>query len=144
MYTGLLHTHHWIRYVALILLLVTALKALMDLNKKGVNVGSRKLALYTLISVHIQLLTGLILFFISPKVKMAMENMGAAMKDPASRLVLIEHPLVMLIGITLITIGYVKSKKKTDQASYSKTIIIYYGIALVLILSRIPMYSWTF
>jgi hypothetical protein len=144
MYTGLLHTHHWIRYVALILLLVTALKALMDLNKKGVNVGSRKLALYTLISVHIQLLTGLILFFISPKVKMAMENMGAAMKDPASRLVLIEHPLVMLIGITLITIGYVKSKKKTDQASFSKTILIYYGIALVLILSRIPMYSWTF
>jgi len=144
MYTGLLHTHHWIRYIALILLLVSAIKALMNLNKKGENAGSRKLALYTLISVHLQLLTGLILFFISPKVKMAMENMGAAMKDSASRLVLIEHPLVMLIGITLITIGYVKSKKKTDQASFSKTILIYYGIALVLILSRIPMYSWTF
>jgi hypothetical protein len=144
MYTGLLHTHHWIRYVALVLLLITVLKAVMNLNKKGNDPGSKKLALYTLITIHIQLITGLILFFISPKVSMAMENMGAAMKDAASRLVLIEHPLVMLIGIVLITIGYSKSKRKTDQAKYSKTILVYYGIALVLILSRIPMYSWTF
>jgi hypothetical protein len=144
MYTGLLHTHHWIRYVALVLLLITVLKAIMNLNKKGNDPSSKKLALYTLITIHIQLITGLILFFISPKVSMAMENMGAAMKDAASRLVLIEHPLVMLIGIVLITIGYSKSKRKTDQAKYSKTILVYYGIALVLILSRIPMYSWTF
>lgn len=144
MYTGLLHAHHWLRYVALVLLLITVLKAIMDLNKKGLDPGSKKLALYTLIAIHLQLITGLILFFISPKVQMAMENMGAAMKDAASRLVLIEHPLVMLIGITLITIGYSKSKSKSDQAKYSKTILVYYGIALVLILSRIPMYSWTF
>jgi hypothetical protein len=136
--------HHWLRYIALILLLISIVKAIGDLKHKGGAVSGRKVALYTLITVHLQLVTGLILFFISPKVEMAMENMGAAMKDAASRLVLIEHPLVMIIGIVLITIGYMKSKVITDRAKFGKTILIYFGIAMLLILSRIPMYSWTF
>lgn len=142
MYTGLLHAHHWLRYIALILLLISIIKAIGDLKHKGGAVAGRKVALYTLISVHLQLLTGLVLFFMSPKVELAMENMGMAMKDPASRLVLIEHPLMMIIGIILITVGYMKSKAITDRAKYGKTILVYFGIALLLILSRIPMYSW--
>ena len=142
MYTGLLHAHHWLRYIALILLLVSIIKAIVDLKHKGEAVTGRKVALYSLIAVHLQLITGLILFFMSPKVEMAMENMGMAMKDPASRLVLIEHPLMMIIGIILITVGYRKSKSITDRAKYGKTILVYFGIALLLILSRIPMYSW--
>jgi hypothetical protein len=115
----------------------------MGLKQKGSAVTDRKLGLYTLISAHLQLVTGLLLFFVSAKVELAMESIGSAMKDPASRLVLIEHPLMMIIGITLITIGYVKAKKKEDKAQYSKTILIYFGIALLVILSKIPMYSWT-
>ena len=97
-----------------------------------------------MILFHLQLLTGLLLFFMSPKVSLAMENMGAAMKDSASRLVLIEHPLIMLIALILVTVGYMKLKAIDERSKYGKTVLIYYGIATVLVLSRIPSYSWTF
>lgn len=142
MYTGLLHAHHWLRYVALLLIVLSIVKAIMDLKRKGQSVSSMKLELYTLISFHIQLLIGLVLYFISPKIKTAMSDMGAAMKDADLRLALIEHPLVMIIGVILITVGYLKLKAKSDKAAYAKTVLIYFGIATVLILSRIPMYSW--
>ena len=144
MYTGLLHAHHWLRYLALALIIMSLVKALMDLKKKDQEVKSMKLELYTMISFHLQLLTGLILFFVSNKVQTAMSDMGAAMKDADLRLALIEHPLMMIIGLILITIGYVKLKAKTDMASYAKTVLIYYGIATLIILSKIPTYSWGF
>ena len=144
MYTGLLHTHHWLRYLALILIIVSLVKAVIDLKHKGESIKSKKSELYTMIIFHIQLLTGLILFFVSPKIALAMENMGTAMKDSASRLVLIEHPLIMLIALVLVTVGYMKLKAIDDRAKYGKTVLIYYGIATILVLSRIPTYSWTF
>ena len=144
MYTGLLHSHHWLRYIALLLLLISLVKALMDLTHKGESIKSKKTELFAMITMHIQLLIGLLLFFISPKIQIAMADMGAAMKDADLRLALIEHPLIMLIAVILITIGYIKLKAIDDRAKYGKTVLIYFGIALILILSRIPMYSWTF
>jgi len=143
MYTGLLHAHHWLRYIALILLLISIVKAIADLRHKGEEIKSRKTELYSMISVHLQLLIGLGLFFVSHKIELALSDMGMAMKDPGLRLALIEHPLLMLIGIILITVGYMKLKTITDRASYGKTVLIYYGIGTLLILARIPMYSWT-
>lgn len=144
MYTGLLHAHHWLRYIALILLAISLVKAIMNLNKKGEEVGSIKTELYTMISFHIQLLIGMMLLFLSPKVKASMADMGTAMGDSAQRLLLVEHPLVMIIALIVITIGYAKLKGKKDKASYAKTVLIYYGIAGLLVLSRIPTYSWSF
>ena len=144
MYTGLLHAHHWLRYIALILLAISLVKAIMDRKKKDEEAGNLKTELYTMISFHLQLLIGMMLLFLSPKVKTSMEDMGAAMGDSAQRLLLVEHPLMMIIALILITIGYAKLKGKKDKASYSKTVLIYYGIAGILVLSRIPTYSWTF
>ena len=64
------------------------------------------------------------------------------MGNSASRLLAIEHPLMMLIAIVLITIGWSKHKKKTEDSSKFKTFAIFYGLALVLILARIPWNQW--
>jgi len=144
MYTGLLHAHHWLRYIVLILLLVSIIKGILDLKHKGETISSKKTELYAMIALHLQLLTGIILYFVSPKVSLGMENMGEAMKESSARLILVEHPLVMIIGVIIITIGYMKLKPIFDRAKYGKTVLIYYGIGTFLILSRIPMDSWTF
>ena len=64
------------------------------------------------------------------------------MKNSELRKVLVEHPLVGIIAIVLITIGFSKHKKKERSAEKFKTIALLYTIALVLILSRIPWSSW--
>ena len=69
-------------------------------------------------------------------------GMGEAMKNSELRKVLVEHPLVGIIAITLITIGFSKHKKKTTDTDKFKTIAIFYVVALILILSRIPWSQW--
>ncbi|WP_232046781.1 hypothetical protein [Sphingobacterium daejeonense] len=67
------------------------------------------------------------------------------MKVASSRFYFLEHPLMMIIAIILITIGYSKSKKILDAKKANQTVLIFYIIALILILSRIPypVGSWS-
>jgi hypothetical protein len=84
------------------------------------------------------LLIGLILYFVSPLGK---DSLGQ-MSNAALRLTSLEHPLINLIAITLITIGWSKHKKLINSEAKFKTFSIFYGIGLVLILSRIPWNLW--
>ena len=107
-------------------------------SKKEFTSNDKKIALFALIAIHIQLLVGLILYFVSP---LGFASLGQ-MSDKALRLTSLEHPLINIIGITLITIGWVKHKKLTMSESKFKTFSIYYGLGLVLILSRVPWKLW--
>ena len=143
MYTGVLHLHHWLRYVALILIIASIIKAFMNRGKNEAK-GSIKLEMFTMMTFHIQFVLGMMLYALSPKLMAAFSDMGEAMSNPALRLVLVEHPTIMVISLILITLGYRRLKRKETKAEASKTILIFYGISLALVLSRIPSYSWTF
>jgi hypothetical protein len=143
MYIGLLHLHSALRYVVVILLIVAILKAFAGwFGNKSYTEGDRKLALFTMISVHLQLVIGLILYFISPVVQSALTDMGAAMKDTQLRFWAIEHIATNIIGIILITIGYSTAKRaSTDKAKFTRT-AIFYLIGFILIMSAIP-WPWS-
>jgi len=143
MYIGLLHLHSALRYVVVILLVVAILKAFAGwFGNKSYTEGDRKLALFTMISVHLQLVIGLILYFISPVVQSALADMGAAMKDTELRFWAVEHIATNIIGIILITIGYSTAKRaSTDKAKFTRT-AIFYLIGFILIMSAIP-WPWS-
>lgn len=137
MYTGLLHAHSGLRWIVLILLLVAIFNAFSK-KKTGIySEGDRKLALFTMISTHVQLLIGLVLYFYSPWVMFGGEMMG----NSVLRFYTMEHTLMMIIAIALITIGHSKSKKAADGAAKFKAISVFYLIALIVILAAIP---WPF
>lgn len=140
----ILQIHSYWAYLALGILLIAFLNALVGLLKKS-NFNSKdlRISLFTLIIAHIQLLIGLAWYFMSPAYKHLKEiGMGEAMKDSKIRLLAVEHPLVMIIAIVLITIGFSKHKKKEKALEKFKTIAVYYGIALILVLSRLPWEQW--
>ena len=143
METGMIHLHSMLRYVVLILMIISIIKAISGLKSSG-KINNNKIEFYTLIAFHIQVLIGLVLYFISPVVQVALSNFGKSMGDADLRFAAMEHPLVMVIAAVLITIGYSRSKRQSEMNAFSKTILIYYGIALLLVLSRIPMNSWFF
>jgi hypothetical protein len=64
------------------------------------------------------------------------------MKDAALRLTSLEHPLTNIIAIVLITIGWSKHKKGETNSAKFKSIAVFYGIGLALILIRIPWSLW--
>lgn len=143
MYTGLQHMHSYVAYLALIVLIIAAVNALMKyFSKAEFKDSDRKLSLFGLIFTHIQLLVGLILYFVSPNVKVFTMSMGEIMKDSNLRLYAIEHPFINIVAVILITIGFSKHKKATTSTGKFKSIAILYTIGLLLILSRIPWSNW--
>jgi asparagine N-glycosylation enzyme membrane subunit Stt3 len=143
MYTGLKHLHSFLPYLLLTVLVLALVKSFIAYRTNQVHTdGHRKNGLIVLILAHIQLLIGMALYFISPKSVTALSDMGAAMKDSTLRLYALEHPLMMIIAIVFITMAYSKSKKEIADSLKHKVKSVYYLIALVLILSRIPWSVW--
>ena len=142
MYVGLKHLHSFLPYFLLTVLLFALVRSVIAyLGKHTHTEGHRKNGLILLILAHTQFLLGGILYFVSPMSKSGFDNFGATMKDPDTRFYTIEHPLTMTIAIILITMAYSKSKKDISSHQKHKIKIIYFGLALVLILSRLPK-SW--
>ena len=139
MYNFIQKFHSGWAYLALLLLVFAVVNSFIGMSsKKEFTAKDRKIALFALIGTHLQLLVGLILYFVSP--------LGSAvfgqMKDAALRLTSLEHPLTNIIAIALITIGWTKHKKATTGEAKFKSIAIFFGLGLVLILIRIPWSLW--
>lgn len=133
----------WAYFVLFILVYTIVNIWLGKLGNKEFGSKELRASLFSLILSHLQLTIGLIIYFMSPFFSTLKElGMGAVMKDATLRLYLVEHPLTMIAAVTLITIGFSKHKKKTTAAEKFKTIGVFYSIALVLILSRLPWAAW--
>ncbi|EAZ82576.1 hypothetical protein [Algoriphagus machipongonensis] len=142
MYTGLQHLHSGLAYLVLLALIVIVIYALLgSLSNKEFLEKDRKIALIGFILSHIQLTVGLILYFVSP-LGFEMLKSGSAMSDPATRLMAVEHPLINIIAIVVISIGYIKAKKGSIPRSRFRSIYMMYAIGLLLLLSRIPWSVW--
>ena len=138
-YSFLQKLHSGWAYVAVLLLFVAAINATIGyMSKKEFFPKDRKIALFALIAIHIQLVAGIILYFVSPLGKASLGEM----KDAALRLTSLEHPLLNLIAIALITIGWSSHKKAAGSEAKFKKILYFYTLGLVLILIRIPWSSW--
>ncbi|MFD2566766.1 hypothetical protein [Pseudotenacibaculum haliotis] len=135
--------HSYWAYIVLIMLLIAVFNAISGLSKKREFTNKDlRIGLFTLIVSHIQLLIGLGWYFASPYYKVLKANASEVMGESGARLLAVEHPIMMIIAIVLITIGWSKHKKKTEDSAKFKTFAIFYGIALVLILARIPWNQW--
>ncbi len=134
---------HSIWAIALIITLIFAVIIFLKgyFLKKDYTQKNYKLGLITMILLHTQFIIGLVAYFVGN-----WHSLFGNMKNKDIRLITLEHPLIMIISIVLITIGWSKHKKKRTSENKFKTLAIFYSIALVLCLSRIPwknlMNSW--
>ena len=135
--------HSYWAYLVLAILIITVANAIYGLlKKKSFSDKDLRLGLFTLIFSHIQLLIGLGWYFSSPYYKALKANGSEVMGDAASRLLAIEHQIMMILTTIIITIGWSKHKKKTEDHKKFKTFVVFYGIGLLLILSKIPWNQW--
>ena len=138
----MLTIHSLMRWVALILLLVATVQAWRGWRGQlAWTDSSKRLGLFTMISMDIQLLIGLIVFAGSDLIKVAMASMGEAMRNPELRFFAVEHTAMMVVAIALVHVGYARAKRAMDDASRHKAVAIYFGLALVAVVAAIP---WPF
>lgn len=144
-YTTIQFIHSYWAYLVVVVMILATVNALHGhFTKKEYSYKDFRLSLFALIVTHIQLLIGLILYFISPLGFQSITNNGMAevMKNDLLRLYAVEHITVMILAIVFITIGYSKHKKKLTSQPKFKTLAIFYTIGLILLLSRIPWAQW--
>lgn len=131
--------HSTLAYAVLAVLLIAIINAFLGLSaKRNFTKKDRSLSLVALILSHIQLVVGLAVWATSPLGKDAMSQMSNA----ALRLTAVEHPLVNILAIALITIGWSKHKKEESSNGKFKKIGFLYFSGLLFILSRIPWSNW--
>jgi hypothetical protein len=140
MYTGFLHLHDTLRWVLLLSLVTTLVKYLMGWlgNQPWKKTDNLMGVVFTSL-MDLQLLVGLVLyFFLSPITQVALDDFGAAMKNPDLRFYAVEHSVMMIVAVALVHIGRAKSKKATSDVAKFRLATIFYSLALVVVLAAIP------
>lgn len=137
MYNGLLHAHSGLRWIVLILMIAAIFNAFSKKKNGSWQGKDKKLAMFAMTSLHLQFVLGLVLYFISEKVQFV----EGFMQNPVYRFYAVEHITIMLVAIALVSIGYSKSKKATEDARKFGAIATFYLIGFLLILAGIP---WPF
>jgi hypothetical protein len=120
------------RWVMLAVALVTVIKALLGwLGNKPWSRADDQLGMLFTLTVDIQFLLGLILWFAGPY---KITNAGISMSDPLARFYLVEHPILMLIALVLAHIGRSRSRRAAPDVQKHKTAFIFYLLSFLFIL----------
>lgn len=134
---GLIAAHSGLRYIVLLLLVIAIVNAIANLKSGKYQKKDKLINLFTMVSLHIQLVIGLILYFVSDKVQFVKGMMGEA----SLQFFGMEHALMMLVAIVLITLGRKKAENRVEPAAKHRMILRYYGLGLIVIFIAIP---WPF
>lgn len=137
--------HSYWAYLVLVVLVLATFNALFKFfGNKEFEARDFRISLFTLITMHIQLLIGIILFFTKDYFSTIEQvgGMGEVMRNSALRNLIVEHPTTMIIAVVLVTMGYSKHKKKLVSKPKFKMLSIFYTLALVLVLAKIPWDLW--
>lgn len=134
---ALIAAHSGLRWIVLLILIITAVKAIGGVvGKKTYLSLDKKLASFTVMFFHLQVVLGFILFFAND-----WASMFGQMKDPGIRFFTVEHTLGMLVAAILLTVGSAKAKRASSDEKKFKTIAWTFTISLVIVLACIP---WPF
>lgn len=131
----LVHSHSGLRWLVLGLLMYAIYNAIA--TKSSYEKKDKMINLFAMVSLHIQLLLGLILYYTSGNVSFD----AGWMKNELTRFYGMEHMLGMIAAIVLVTIGRKLAEKQDSAEEKNKKIVVWYSIGLVLILLSIP---WPF
>jgi uncharacterized membrane protein YozB (DUF420 family) len=138
MYSVVLFTHSWLRYLLLGLGIALLVLCVADRKRGHWAEKHERLHVLFLAVLDVQFLLGLLLYFkLSPYSQAALANMGAAMKEPTLRFFGVEHITTMLVAVIVAHLGRVRSKRKQGAAHF-RSVLITQSVWLLLTLAAIP------
>jgi hypothetical protein len=140
MYAAFLLIHSTLRWVVLVLALVALARAIRGVTgRREWLPADQSIGGWFTGAVDLQLLLGLILYiFLSPITREAFGDFAEAMRNAPLRFFAVEHITGMIIAVALVHIGRARTKKLVDGPSRHTAALIFYGLALVVMLGSIP------
>lgn len=139
MYTFLLSIHALLKWFVLYGLLASFILSGQGLLSKrsfgNIDEWLRRLVTYI---GQGQVGIGVILYFVSPVTRYFLSAPGEHMGHREMRYFAIEHPLIMILGISCCVFGNRRARKKTLNKDKFKTILLWYLIAFLIFSIAIP------
>jgi hypothetical protein len=139
MFSALLASHNLIRWLVVAAGIWAFFRAWRGWMTRAVwTDADRKAGRYFVLAITIQFVLGIALYAASPLIQQGLSDMGAAMRDPNLRKMVVEHPIMMLISVALVHIGAGRVKKATSDSGRFQAATIWWGIAIASVLGFIP------
>lgn len=140
LYTIFRVSHNILRWVVLLTALFAIIRAITGLSfRRTFMKEDDRAGLWFTIAMDLQLLIGIVLyFFLSPITTLALQNFGGAMSDPGQRFFAVEHTSMMLLAVIIAHVGRSLSRKAPTPAQKHRRALIFYAIALVIVIAAIP------
>lgn len=139
-YLWVLSLHNVLRWVVLLLAILVLVRMFGGLlARRGWLEFDGKVGRWFTISMDVQLLVGLVLYFVlSPLTTTAFRNMGEVMGNSALRFFVVEHIFLMVVAVVFAHVGTsLVRRAATDQARFRRG-AIWYTLAILLVIAAIP------
>ncbi|MFT3681493.1 MAG: hypothetical protein QM791_14565 [Ferruginibacter sp.] len=133
--------HSILRWGILIVGLWTVINAVTGVSsKRAYTAADNRSNLLFMIFFDLQLLIGLILYFVNGWFD-KLKQFSVYKSDAPTRFFMLEHLTMMILAWILVHVGRSAVKKAGTDAAKHKKMLIFFGIAFILILASIP---WPF
>ncbi|MBE0697782.1 MAG: hypothetical protein IH586_12745 [Anaerolineaceae bacterium] len=139
-YPVVLTLHNIVRWLVVIAAILAIVRAINGLAfKRGYTQQDNKVGFWFTITMDIQVLLGILLyFFLSPITMSAMQNFGGAMGNAAVRFYAVEHILIMILALGVAHMGRSFIRKGSTAPEKHRRTLIWFGLAILLVLIGIP------
>lgn len=142
MYETLTFLHNVSRWLVLCGILVALVAAARGMMRKSVfGAASNSIRHWSATLAHVQLVLGMLLYFRSPAIRFYWSHTEVRSAHPELGFFSLLHPLCMLVAVTLLSVGSGLAKRRDGDAGKHRTILIWYGAALLIMLLAVP---WPF
>jgi uncharacterized membrane protein YozB (DUF420 family) len=142
MYAFILAVHNILRWVVLILLILALVRAFWGwFGRREWTSTDRKVGMFYSVSLDVELLLGLILYFVlSPITKLAFSDIGAALANLDLRFFVFEHLLMMILAVVFAHVGVAAAKRADESILKHRRTAIWFGLSLIAILLGMPWF----
>jgi hypothetical protein len=140
MYPAVLAIHNILRWVVLFLAILALVSAYRGwFGRREWTSADRKYGLFYTISLDLQLLLGLILYFVlSPLTRVALQDFGSAMANGELRFFALEHFFYMFLAVIFAHVGSITTRRATEGVNKHRRAAIWFTLALVAIILGMP------
>lgn len=138
MYSLLLILHSWLRWGAIIAGLL-AVATLVSSRGRHDHGSADRWGLFFLIALDLQMLIGLLLYFVvSPNMAAIRDNFAEAMRSSHLRFWAVEHITLMFVAVVALHVGRALARGAASPDGRRRRLLIASAIALVAIVAATP------
>lgn len=139
MYAIIKDIHNVLRWIVLLLGLWAVVRVWWGLLKRREWAKwDRRAGVFFSSALDVQLLLGVVLYFISPLIQIAYQDFGAAMAAAGSRFFTVEHVIYAGAALMLAHLGNASTKKAPTNNTRFRRAALLFTLALAVLLLGVP------